>query len=183
LDYTLADLARVTGAKRRSLQLWADSKIIIAHGGTDRAGTGTHRRFSRGEAIVACVIHAFALHQIAIGELFRIALVVRFFVQIAGGEEVKGIGDEGVFLVKGKKKKRLDPIVKEMLESAIKGRGEATFVYESWSEEKGDDTDGGLTSTVNIFAAPNNVEFQHLNKPQGFAAAILLKNYLSKIDS
>ena len=66
---------------------------------------------------------------------------------------------------------------------AIKGRGEATFVYESWSEEKGDDTDGGLTSTVNIFAAPNNVEFHHLDKPQGFAAAILLRNYLSKIDS
>ena len=181
MDYTLADLARVTGAKRRSLQLWADSKIIIAHGGTDRAGTGTHRRFSRREAIVACVIHAFALHQIAIGELFRIALVVRFFVQIASGEQ--GTGDDGVFLMKGKKKRRLDPIVRDMLESAIKGRGEATFVYESWSEEKGDDTDGGLTSTVNIFAAPNNVEFHHLDKPQGFAAAFLLRNYLSKIDS
>src|SRR5215208_916304 len=81
-SYTLADLERVTSAKRRSLQLWADAKVIMADRSTDRAGTGTHRRFSRKEAIVACIVHAFALHQVAIGELLYISLLVRFWIEL-----------------------------------------------------------------------------------------------------
>ena len=42
--YTLADLERVTGAKRRSLQLWADAEVIQADP-RRRAGTGTHGGF------------------------------------------------------------------------------------------------------------------------------------------
>ena len=81
MDYTLADLARVTGAKRRSLQLWADAGVIKAKKGTNRAGTGTHRLFSRDEAIVACITHAFALHQMSIGELLTISHAFRYGMQ------------------------------------------------------------------------------------------------------
>jgi hypothetical protein len=77
MEFTLADLVEITGAKRRSIQLWADAGVIVADRQTDRAGTGTHRRFGRDEAIVACVVHAFALHQVAIGELLVISSAVR----------------------------------------------------------------------------------------------------------
>jgi hypothetical protein len=176
VDYTLADLARVTGAKRRSLQLWADAKIIAANRGTDRAGTGTHRRFSRKEAIIACIIHAFALHQIAIGELQHIARVVRFFIQIGEGRRERDPDDtvwvDIVYPTGGRK----DASFRKILESAIKGEGDGTLVYESWRDEKYDE------GVVNIFHT-KKVEFQNLDKPHGFAAAILLRNYLSKIDT
>jgi hypothetical protein len=153
-SYTLADLARVTGAKRRSLQLWADAGVIRAKKGTNRAGTGTHRLFSRDEAIIACIIQAFALHQMSIGELQGIGMVLR-----------------DVF-------PELYAEFNALLESAIKGEGDGTLVFESWWIEK----DSERHTVVNIFPT-TEVELQHVHKPQGFAYAILLRNYLSKLDS
>jgi hypothetical protein len=143
LDFALADLARVTGAKRRSLQLWADAGVIMAESQTDRAGTGTHRRFSREEAIIACVIRAFASHQIAIGELLDISKRARSFL-------ASGIG-------------------KRIVDDAIEGDGRWGLIYESWK--------GG--SEVHYFKG--QPEFKHLNRPDGFAALIFLRGYLSKI--
>ena len=110
MEYALADLARVTGAKRRSLQLWADAGVITADSLTDRAGTGTHRRFSRDEAIIACVIHAFALRQIAIGELIMISREIR--------------------------KTLSSPLFKKMIfDTAIKGGENCFLVYERWKDK------------------------------------------------
>src|SRR5262249_40222909 len=150
-SYSLSDLARVSGAKKRSLQLWADSKVIIAHGGTDRAGTGTHRQFSRGEAIVACIVQAFAQHQIAIGELLRIAAVVRSAIQAAQIDDGAPKGHRVINLVKGRKN-RLE--TRAIVEAAIRGEGNATLVYESWAEEK-----DGLGPMINIYTSPEAVEF------------------------
>jgi hypothetical protein len=75
--YSLRDLVEVTGAKPRSLQLWADRKVIHAIADTDDAGSGVHRRFSREEAIIACIVQAFALRQIPIGELKQIGQTMR----------------------------------------------------------------------------------------------------------
>src|SRR5262245_28796105 len=80
MDYTLADLTRITGAKRRSVQLWAEAGVIHAKRETERRGTGTHRRFSRTEAIIACIVHAFARQQMAIGALLTISKAVRLWV-------------------------------------------------------------------------------------------------------
>jgi hypothetical protein len=76
-SFTLADLTRLTGAKRRSVQLWAEAGVIRADKTTERAGTGTHRRFSRDEAIVACLVHPFAMRQISIGELLNVSTAIR----------------------------------------------------------------------------------------------------------
>jgi hypothetical protein len=153
--YTLADLVRVTGAKRRSLQLWADAGVIRAKKGTNRAGTGTHRLFSRDEAILACIIHAFALHQMAIGELLLVASVAR---SSPGGG------------------------FRSFIDRAISGEGDPVMIFISWREEgriqfgvsyshdeKVDDRTGWLSD--------------HLSKPEGFASVIKLRTYLSKIDS
>lgn len=75
--YSLADLVNVTGAKRRSLQLWADREVIRPIPSTADAGTGVHRQYSRKEAIIACIIHGFALRQISIGELKFISMAIR----------------------------------------------------------------------------------------------------------
>jgi hypothetical protein len=75
--YTLADLVRLTRAKRRSVQLWAESGALVAEPETERAGAGVHRAFSRDEAIVACVVAAFALDAFPIGKLIHIGASIR----------------------------------------------------------------------------------------------------------
>jgi DNA-binding transcriptional MerR regulator len=75
--YTLADIVRISAAKRRSIQLWAEAGVIRAFTSTDRKGTGTHRRFSRDEVIIASIINVFSQRQVAIGELERLASGLR----------------------------------------------------------------------------------------------------------
>jgi DNA-binding transcriptional MerR regulator len=156
-SYTLADLARVTGAKRRSLQLWADAGVIRAKRGTNRAGTGTHRLFSRDEAILACIIHAFALHQISIGELLNIASVARTHP----GSMLR----------------------RNFIDRAISGESDPVMVYSSWRTE-----DRRVQFGVGYSYGEDNRPFDSrllddLSKPEGFAAMIKLRTYLSKIDS
>jgi hypothetical protein len=71
--YTLSDLTRLTGAKRRSVQLWAEGGAIRAEEETERQGSGVHRTFSRDEAIVACILAPFAEMGAPIGRLIRIS--------------------------------------------------------------------------------------------------------------
>ncbi|MGK7056875.1 hypothetical protein AB4853_10375 [Bradyrhizobium sp. 1050_B9_N1_2] len=106
--YSLADLVEMTGAKRRSIQLWADAGVIQADRSTERAGTGVHRRFSRAEAIVACIIHPFADRQIAIGELLSISGMIRASILTRP----------------------------EIYEAAIAGEGETIFTYEGHKRDK-----------------------------------------------
>jgi hypothetical protein len=77
MDYSLADVVRMTGGKRRSVQLWAESGAIRAYSATDKRGTGTHRRFSRDEVIIACCLNGLARRQVGIGELIRIGRGLR----------------------------------------------------------------------------------------------------------
>jgi hypothetical protein len=179
LDYTLADLARVSGAKRRSLQLWADAGVIVPEKSTDRGGSGTHRQFSRKEAIIACIIHAFALHQVSIGELQIISMAIRVFLLVSSkGELEERFGKSWIKLYKTKKERSGGTAQDiQILESAIRGEGDAIFVFESWKDGNHTVYDAGL------FPTREEVEFDYLHKPEGFAAVILLRNYLSKIDS
>jgi hypothetical protein len=82
MDYSLAELTKIIGAKRRTVQLWAEGGVIQALPGTDRAGTGTHRRFSRDEAIIGCFVHAFSGElQLPIGVLIRLSRTVRGYTE------------------------------------------------------------------------------------------------------
>jgi hypothetical protein len=80
MDFSLAQLVKVTGGKRRSVQLWAEAAAILAYPTTEKRGTGTHRKFSRDEAIIACVLNALAKRQVGIGELVRIGRGIRAFL-------------------------------------------------------------------------------------------------------
>jgi hypothetical protein len=72
MEYTLAELEKVTGAPRRALQFWTDRGAIHAAKGARR---GVHRRFTREEAIVACILNAFAY--LTIADLKGIAIGAR----------------------------------------------------------------------------------------------------------
>ena len=81
LDYSLADVVKVSGGKRRSVQLWAEAGAIQAFSRTDKRGTGTHRRFSRDEVIIACLLNGLARRRVGIGELIRIGRGLRKFLK------------------------------------------------------------------------------------------------------
>lgn len=70
-NYSLRDIVAITGAKPRSIQTWADAEAIIAVHDTDRAGSGTHRRFSRDEVELAAILAPLADFGVTIGGLRR----------------------------------------------------------------------------------------------------------------
>ncbi|TPJ85526.1 MerR family transcriptional regulator [Mesorhizobium sp. B2-5-13] len=75
MEYTLSDLAKITGAKRRTIQLWAEARVIQ----TDdvHSGSGTYRKYSRQEAAIACLMVPFARLQMSIGQLAIISNGIR----------------------------------------------------------------------------------------------------------
>jgi DNA-binding transcriptional MerR regulator len=80
--YTLADLTRMAGIKRRTIQLWAEGGVLIAESATERQGSGVHRTFSRDEAIICLILSRFAQWNMSIGRLEKIAIALReYFLQ------------------------------------------------------------------------------------------------------
>jgi hypothetical protein len=75
--YTLSDLERRTGVKRRILQIWGDSGVLLPEGATAHGGKGVHRRFPAAEAIVAVLMKPLARAGIQVGHLAGLAQVVR----------------------------------------------------------------------------------------------------------
>ncbi|HEV2899394.1 MAG TPA: hypothetical protein VGX71_16480 [Pseudaminobacter sp.] len=98
-EFSLADLTRVTGAKRRSVQLWAEAGVIEAIPETERAGTGVHRTFSREEAIIACIITPLASMKISIGELKTLAKYVRELIKSEPGSIGQAVAGDPVYIL------------------------------------------------------------------------------------
>lgn len=139
--------------------------------GTNRAGTGTHRLFSREEAIVACIVYAFALHQIAIGELLSISARVREALHYKGGARTAD-----------------DYRRAGVIEAAILGDKDWLLLYESWQEDsrqQEDDPPGWRTvcSVTAVKAGAGKMPTpRHLVESQGFAVVICLARYLRGLD-
>jgi DNA-binding transcriptional MerR regulator len=175
--FTLRDLTGATGAKPRSLQLWADAGVIRPKRGTNHAGTGTHRLFSRSEAIIACVISAFAQHQIAIGELLNISKRVRAALSPASE------GDDQDDLIPNTNIRKTAAVI----EAAINGDPSWLLVYESWKEDvrKREDGPRDLQTAYSVTAVKAGKDMsvpKHLFDPDGFAVVICLATYLSGLD-
>jgi hypothetical protein len=108
---TLSDISKATGAKPRTVQLWADAGVIIAEAGTDREGSGKHREFGKLEVIIACIVTPFAADKMAIGGLLGLARVVRGFLrapdtQASVDDAINGIGNNFLLVASG----RIDPV-------------------------------------------------------------------------
>ena len=71
--YILKEVAGLTGAKPRSLQLWADAGVLQPLPKTNRAGSGTHRHFPKREVEIAAVLVPLARLGATIGKLKRFA--------------------------------------------------------------------------------------------------------------
>ena len=107
MAYTVATLIRLTGAKRRTVQFWADQGLIHATKATQEQGPGVHRTFTRGEAIIACLIHPFSLgwrgdQSRSISELREIANTIRRLLKppvTRADFERAIIGDGQIYLV------------------------------------------------------------------------------------
>ena len=76
-EYSVTDIARIAGANPRSVQHWAASGILIARPTTNRKGTGNRRLFAADEAVIACVLQPLVERQTPVGEMQRIAFLIR----------------------------------------------------------------------------------------------------------
>ena len=81
--FTLADITRKAGAKRRSAQLWAEAGALKAEPATERMGAGVHRLFDEREVVIACVLRALSDQSISIGVLVRAAQWLRNNLRLA----------------------------------------------------------------------------------------------------
>lgn len=139
---TLSEIASATGAKPRTVQLWADAGVIVAEPGTDREGSGRHREFGKGEVIIACIVAPFAVDKMAIGGLLNIARTIRHVHPKANIKEfdraIEGIGSSfmvillrhfdpaKVTMYSG----QLSPMIR-IIEGAASNQGLAEFMAET----------------------------------------------------
>jgi hypothetical protein len=120
--------------------------------------------------MLACIIHAFALHQISIGELLHISSQTR---------KVLFTTD----------------MVWSTLEPVINGENDEAFlVYESWREDKDwsnvvwegrHQPTHPASDTASLVTVRSGGEFdfyQSLKRPEGFVAVINLRTYLARMD-
>ena len=75
--YTLSDLERRAGVKRRVLQIWGESGVLLPEGATAHGGKGVHRRFRASEAVIAVLVKPLAAANIQIGHLAGFAGALR----------------------------------------------------------------------------------------------------------
>lgn len=114
MAWTLSEVAKRTGAKPRSLQLWADAGIVRPVEGTDRAGSGVHRRFDPEEVRLIALLVPLANWGVPIGWLLRFGREFR---------KVLGPGSEEVKKQPGRRK------VARALERAIAAEGHNYLVF------------------------------------------------------
>lgn len=86
MTHTLSALVKKTGAKRRAVQVWADSGVLEAVPNTDRAGTGVNREYGDIELKVAALLAPLADLALPIGRLKQASSYFRTIVKAA--EEV-----------------------------------------------------------------------------------------------
>jgi hypothetical protein len=76
-EFTLVHIAAASGLKPRTIQNLAAAGALRANAGTDREGTGTRRRFSLEEVIIAAFLAPLSNLQMSIGTLLQVAGNIR----------------------------------------------------------------------------------------------------------
>ncbi|MGO8738800.1 hypothetical protein [Rhodoblastus sp.] len=56
----LSQLVEIAHSERREIQFWVETGALIPEGHTHGGGRGVHRKFSRDEVIIACILRALA---------------------------------------------------------------------------------------------------------------------------
>jgi hypothetical protein len=126
--YTLGDLEHRIGVKRRILQIWGESGVLIPEGATTHGGKGNPRRFPASEAIVAALMKPLAEANIQIGRLAGLAQAVRDGLGLPPPPIAYGTAEpippalQGRFL--GMMYGQGVPTIKHALSRALRGEGE-----------------------------------------------------------
>jgi hypothetical protein len=94
-SYILQDLERRTGLKRRTLQVWGDSGILVPDVETLHGGRGTPRHYSVTELIMAVLLAPFAKAGFTIGYLARIADILRQALDVHQAGSVPAMFEKG----------------------------------------------------------------------------------------
>lgn len=76
-EFTLVHIAAMAGLKPRTVQNLAAAGALRAEAGTDRRGTGMHRRFCLEEVIIAAFLAPLSNLQMSIGTLLQVAGNIR----------------------------------------------------------------------------------------------------------
>jgi hypothetical protein len=126
--YTLSDLERRSGVKRRILQIWGDSGVLLPEGATAHGGKGVHRRFRAGEAVIAVLVKPLAEANIQIGHLAMLAGALRSALGLPNPGIAYGTAEpippalQGRFL--GMLYGQGIPTIEHALSRAMRGEGE-----------------------------------------------------------
>lgn len=75
--FTLAEVARRSGARPRSVQLWADAGVLRSVQGTQHGGSGRHRKFLANESEIAALLVPLGNLGIPVGWLGRFSNIMR----------------------------------------------------------------------------------------------------------
>jgi hypothetical protein len=76
-ELSVTELAKIAGAAPRSVQHWAASGVLFPSPETNRQGIGSRRLFPPDEVVIACIMQPLASRQAPIGELLRVAQIIR----------------------------------------------------------------------------------------------------------
>jgi len=74
---SLADLMKITGERRRSIQHWTDVGILKPEPGTTGHGPGVHRAYNSGEAVYALIAGELNRRKLPVSEILSITEALR----------------------------------------------------------------------------------------------------------
>lgn len=151
IQYSVAEIAEVAGAKARSVQLWTEAGALEPIGGEARTGRGQPRVFSADAAAIACVLQAFAARGLPIKELAHIGRRLR---------------QQGV----------LKDITRH-----IEHEAKAYMVVSWFTERGKARMTVDIHFTRKPFAAVTYDPFPALSQPDGMVAVLLLNNALARL--
>ena len=95
--YLLSDLESIADAPRRTITWWTEQSVLLPEEGSNRAGRGTHRRYSAAEVVVACIMRAVSQdHVLPIGRMLTISRAARNWTKMEGGRRTINLAISGV---------------------------------------------------------------------------------------
>lgn len=159
MEYTLADLAKLTGLKPRTLQLWAEGGVLRVdevHG-----GSGRYRRYGRREAIIACLMVPFHRLQMTIGQLVLISADIR--AVLTGGGDGQVTWEDIEDCVAGIRRVRM------IVHALEKGHGISFHV-----EDQGD-------KAKNSMAAVGALVTQYEDEPAAISLTLLVNQHVKPL--
>jgi DNA-binding transcriptional MerR regulator len=181
-DYPPSEVSQISGATPRAVQFWADAGVLKAEPGTQRKGRGVHRRFSRDEVVVACVVRPFAAQGMTVRHLLLVANAMRQFLKTQDRKKLEAAiqGEKQIYL---RLTTKPEPDGKIMAEAQIVDEGLFEKAVEIWTT--GRDMSEELKVLLRTLPPETRRSLAlgwstaaNLDEQDSFSSTILLNNYV-----